>query len=168
MWEKLLKQTGVCLLVVLALLLSKHSNIPALANGADMVIKHMSVSYTAEDIKAAAKKSMQAMANVTGKMTDAVDVITGKPVYGDPIDEKYTGNKAAVYAVGGGQVTAVGENEEIGKYVKITHGDQGESLYGNLKTVNVSVPSNVKKGQIIGVYEKNSKADFYYSFQEFR
>ena len=108
------------------------------------------------------------LANVTGKMTDAVDVITGKPVYGDPIDEKYTGNKAAVYAVGGGQVTAVGENEEIGKYVKITHGDQGESLYGNLKTVNVSVPSNVKKGQIIGVYEKNGKADFYYSFQEFR
>ena len=64
-------------------------------------------------------------------------------------------------------MTAVGENEEIGKYIKITHGDSGESLYGNLKSVNVTVPGRVKKGDIIGVYEKSEDKEFYYSFREF-
>lgn len=167
MRKKLWTQTAVCLLMVLALFISKHSGVPALTNGTDLVLGHVSADYTLEDVEAAARISIETVAGITGKMNDAIDVITGKPVYGDPIDEDYSGKSTSVYAVGGGQVTAVGENEEIGKYVKITHGDQGESLYGNLKAVHVSVPSNVKKGQIIGIYEKSAEKDFYYSFKEF-
>lgn len=167
MKNKILKQAGVAALVVLALLISKYSHIGVLEEGADTVLSYMEVNYSADDLVSAAGKSKEVAASVTSKVNDTVGTITGKSSYGEPIDEVYLDNQASVYAVSGGQVTAVGENEEIGKYIKITHGDTGESLYGNLKTVNVTVPSKVKKGQIIGVYEKSENKEFYYSFKEF-
>lgn len=167
MKEKLLKQTAVCIMIAAALLVSKHSGISALERGADTVLAQMAVHYTAEDIKAVIKGGRESTAVIAGKVTDAVNVITGKPLYGEPIDEKEAGDRQNVHAVAGGQVTAVGENEEIGKYIKITHGAQGESLYGNLKTVSVQAPANVKKGQIIGTFTKKDGKDFYYSFTEF-
>lgn len=167
MLKKMLIQSGICILLVLTVFAAKSSNIIFMHNSAEAVLDHMSVTYTTEDIKAAAGKTVETFSMLSGKVDGAVDVVTGKPVYGEPIDEEYEGDEAVVYAVGGGKVTAVGENEEIGKYIRITHGDQAESLYGNLKTVRVAAPENVKKGQIIGVYKKKEGKDFYYSFKEF-
>ena len=167
MLKKMLIQAGVCVLIAGAFIIAQNSGIAAVKQGAQSVLEYMSVSYTAEDVKAAASRTTEVFAVITGKVDTAVDVMTGKPVYGKPIDEEYEGNKTVVYAVGGGKVTAVGENEEIGKYVRITHGDQAESLYGNLKSIRVKTPANVKKGEIIGVYEKKAGKDFYYSFKEF-
>ncbi len=167
MLKKILVQAGICVLIAFVLFAAKHSGIDSLQRGTESVLDYMSVSYTEDDLKAFAGKTTEAFSLLTGKTTEAVDVMTGKPVYGEPIDDEYEGDETAVYAVGGGKVTAVGENEEIGKYVKIVHGDQSESLYGNLKSVRVSTPVRVKKGQIIGVYEKIEGKDFYYSFKEF-
>ncbi|MDO4545339.1 MAG: M23 family metallopeptidase [Bacillota bacterium] len=167
MRAKLLKQAGICVLIALALLISKNSNIGILEQGADTVLAQMSVNYTAEDIKEGAQRGVAAVASLPGKVNTAVSVMTGTSSYGDPIDEEFDGDEATIYAVGAGQVTAVGENEEIGKYIRITHGSDGESLYGNLKKTYVEVPSKVKKGQIIGIYEKSDTAEFYYSFREF-
>lgn len=166
MFKKILKQTAVCMLIVVSLLIADNSGIGVLQRGTEAVLNHMSVSYTADDMKTVFQKSVGAFGFMMGKTSDAINVITGKPVYGDPIDDRYEGNEASVYAVAGGKVIASGENEEIGKYVKILHGDQAESLYGNLKTVNVSVPDRVKKGQIIGVYERKEDKEFYYSLKE--
>ena len=166
MRRKILRQTGFCVLIVLALLISKNSNIPVLERGADTVMTQMAVNYTVDDMKTMAKKGVVAVSSIPAKVNETVSVMTGKSAYGEPIDEKYTGKKAAVYAVGSGEVTAVGENEEIGKYIKITHGNDGESLYGNLKSTYVEVPAKVKKGQIIGLYEKKEDKEFYYSFKE--
>ena len=85
-------------------------------------------------------------------------------VLGEPIDEKRHGKQSSVYAVDSGQVVATGEDETIGKYVRISHGKEGESLYGNLEKILVKVPVKVKKGQIIGTYNNSSKKEFYYSF----
>lgn len=167
MLKKILVQAGACVLIVFVLFAAKHSGIDVIQRGTESVLNYMSASYTADDLKTFAGKTNEVFSSLTGKATEAVDVMTGKPVYGEPIDEEYEGNETVVYAVGGGKVTAVGENEEIGKYVKIVHGDQAESLYGNLKSVQVSTPVQVKKGQIIGVYEKIEGKDFYYSFKEF-
>lgn len=167
MLRKMLIQTCICMSMMLAVLLAKNCEFAAVRTAADAALEQMSINYTAADMKKAAGKTAEAFTGLNGKVEDAVDVITGKPVYGEPIDEDYERNEALVYAVGGGKVTAVGENEEIGKYIKITHGNQAESLYGNLKSVRVSTPVNVKKGQIIGVYEKVDDKDFYYSFKEF-
>jgi len=71
-----------------------------------------------------------------------------------------------VDAVACGRVVAVGENEEIGRYVRIVHANQSESLYGNLESINVEVPANVKKGQIVGIYNRAKAEEFYYSLNE--
>ena len=167
MINKMFKQSAAMALIVLALLISKNSHIGILENGAAAVLNYMEVNYTASDVKTMAKKSKDMAVSVTSKVNESVGVIAGKPSYGQAIDEEFTGKQTSVYAVGGGEVTAVGENEEIGKYIKITHGDSGESLYGNLKSINVTVPGRVKKGDIIGVYEKSEDKEFYYSFREF-
>lgn len=167
MIQKMLIQTLVCLILAFVLAVAAHSEIDTVKKITWSFIDHMSVSYTKEDIKAAATNLSERFKDVTDSTGSVVDVMTGKPVYGEPIDEYYVGNETSVYAVGGGKVTSVGENEEIGKYIKITHGDRAESLYGNLDEVHVIASANVKKGQIIGIYDKRTGKDFYYSFKEF-
>lgn len=167
MRERLMRQLGICLLIVMALYVSKISDIKVLERGADTVLKQMSVNYTKEDAVKAAKKGAIAVSSIPDKIDDAVTMVTGKPMYGEPIDEKYSGKQSSVFAVGNGQVAAVGENETIGKYVRITHGKDGESLYGNLSKTFVEVPTKIKRGQIIGVYKKSNTKEFYYSFKEF-
>lgn len=167
MVRKILVQTFVCLLLAFMLIMASNSNINVVKKCAVSFIDHMSVNYSKEDVKAVFSGAAESFKTLTGRTSDAVDVMTGKPVYGEPIDEVYEENKTSVYAVGGGKVIAVGENEEIGRYIRIKHGDQAESLYGNLSEVHVIASSNVKKGQIIGIYQKEEGKDFYYSFQEF-
>ena len=111
--------------------------------------------------------SGEGLHSLTERVIETAGYIAGGTSYGEPIDEEFSGDSTSVYAVAGGEVTSVGENEEIGKYIKITHGEKGESLYGNLSTTGVKVPSRVKKGQIIGTYEKSDEKQIYYSFREF-
>lgn len=150
MMKKILIQTFCCLLIVFTFMVAESSTVPEVQRGTEAVLNYMSVDYTREDIMAVAGKASDAMVS-----------------YGEPIDKKFEGDETLVYAVGGGKVTAVGENEEIGKYVRITHGNKAESLYGNLKTVKVNKMSNVKRGEIIGIYSKEDGKEFYYSFNEF-
>ena len=151
---RLLKQAGVCIIIAAVLFVLRQSDIPVLKKSTEAVLEYMTVNYTTGDIAEAAGKAAE--------IVSCLAVIT----YGEPIDQKYEGGQTPVYAVAGGQVTAVGENEEIGKYIKIVHGDESESLYGNLKSTRVKVPFNVKKGQIIGIYEDTKDKEFYYSLNE--
>ncbi len=167
MIRKILIQTFICLILAFVLITAANSKVVKIQKYAVSFIDHMSVSYTLGDAKSALKDTVEVFKTLTDKTADAVDVMTGKPIYGEPIDQTCEGSETPVYAVAGGKVTAVGENEEIGRYIRIKHGDQAESLYGNLKEVHVIASSNVKKGQIIGIYEKNDDKNFYYSFKEF-
>ena len=150
MVRKILTQTLICLLLVFGLHIAKNSGIDVIQAGTEKVIEYMSVNYTPDDIRRTVGKTVEVF----------------KPIYGEPIDEEYEGDETPVYAVGAGKVISVGENEEIGKYIKIIHGDRSESLYGNLLYVKVNSPSNVKKGQIIGIYSKSKGEQFYYSFKK--
>ena len=167
MREKIRKQTVFCVIAVLAIFISENSGIAALEKGTGKVVSCMSVDYSAGDIAAMAAKGAEAVSGLPAKAEKAVDVVVMKSRYGEPVDERYSGENTAVYAVGAGKVSAAGENESIVKYVKISHDSDGESIYGNLDKVLVKVPENVKKGQIIGVYREDSGKDFYYSFRDF-
>ena len=167
MKKKLLEQTCLCIMIALALLISNNSNIKILERGAGAVMTYMEKSYTAEDIKKAANKGAELASAVPSKITGTIAVITGRPVLGEPVDMDSDEQMIPVRAVAGGEVAAVGESETIGKYIRITHGSTGESLYGHVKEVKTEVPARVKKGQIIGIYDKNSDEEFYYSFKEF-
>ena len=167
MKRKIIEQTCFCIIIALVLFISKNSNTPLLERGAETVLNYMETEYTIEDLKRAAQKSRNLAADLPAKVSGTNSVMTGKMTLGDRIDEKNENGSAAVYADAGGEVTSAGENEEIGRYIRITHGNMGESLYGNLESVYVGVPERVKKGQIIGTYKKKDGKDFYYSFKEF-
>lgn len=167
MKRKIIEQTCFCIIIALVLFISKNSNVPLLEGGAETVLNYMKTEYTIDDAKKVINKSKALAASLPAKVSGTISVMTGKMTLGEPIDEKYENGRAAVYADAGGEVTSAGENEEIGKYIRITHGNMGESLYGNLESVYVQVPERVKKGQIIGIYEKKDGKEFYYSYKEF-
>lgn len=164
MKEKLMKQTTIGILFVLALLLANHSHIPVLENGARQVCRQMATEYTWNDVRKAAGEAAELSEDFPQKAEKTVRIVTGKPVLGEPIDGRRTGRYSSVYAVSSGQVVAAGEDETIGNYVRISHGKEGESLYGNLEKILVKAPAKVKRGQIIGTYDNDNKKDFYYSF----
>ena len=166
MKKKMLRQAGGCLLVAAALFIAGNSNIGVLERGCDAVMNYMSVNYTAEEIRQGAQRGVKAVSALPEKAGQAVSVISGKKTYGEPVNEKEEGGKKTVYAVGAGQVAETGETEEMGSFIRIIHGRDGESVYGNLSTVYVEPSSRVRKGQVIGVYE-NGDREFYYSFREF-
>ena len=85
--------------------------------------------------------------------------------YGKPADEAKEGETVSVYAVGAGTISAVGENEKIGKFIKINHGDEAESIYGNCASIYVKELDRVKKGQVIATFKKEGDTEFYYSFR---
>lgn len=164
MKEKLIKQAVMVLLFALAMVIADHSHIGALERGAEVIQSQMAAEYTWSDVKKAGQKTAAAALTLPDKVNETVHMVTGKPMRGEPIDEKRHGKKSSVYAVDSGQVVAAGEDETIGKYVRISHGKEGESLYGNLEEILVKVPAKVKRGQIIGTYNNSSKKEFYYSF----
>lgn len=167
MKRKIIEQTCFCIIIVLVLFISKNSNSPILERGAETVLNYMETDYTAEDIKNVVNKGKALATALPSKVSGTIAVMTGKMTLGEPIGDDYESGRTAVYADAGGEITSAGENEEIGKYIRITHGNMGESLYGNLETVNVEVPERVKKGQVIGTYNKKDGKEFYYSFKEF-
>jgi murein DD-endopeptidase MepM/ murein hydrolase activator NlpD len=88
--------------------------------------------------------------------------------YGEPIDAMVSGTVSQIYAVSGGTVIAVGENDEYGKYIRIAHGKEAESVYGNIRQVYVRPLERVKKGQVIAEYENSAEQDFYYALSHLR
>lgn len=167
MKEKLFKQTGICLLIILALFISRNSGLESLERGSAVVMKYAAVNYTAGDMKEIGKEFAEAAAELPQKAESVLNMAAGRSLYAEPIDESYEDGRAMVYAVAAGQVCAVGENEEIGRYIKIIHGGDGESFYGNLDEIYIKIPSKVKKGQIIGMFKNSGNKEFYYSFKEF-
>ena len=71
-----------------------------------------------------------------------------------------------MHAVAAGTVSAVGENEKIGKFIKILHGEDAESIYGNCEEIHVKELERVKKGQAIGTFKKEKNTEFYYRLSE--
>ena len=55
-----------------------------------------------------------------------------------------------VHAILSGRVNAAGENEILGKYVKIDHGGV-QSIYGHLSSVLVSKGEHVNSGKLIAI-----------------
>lgn len=167
MERKTLKRTVIALFVLAVVFFSGNTRAAMQEKDTAAAGSMISAVCSGEGLHAAAVKCRDLAALLTERVIETAGYIAGGTSYGEPIDEEFSGDSTSVYAVAGGEVTSVGENEEIGKYIKITHGEKGESLYGNLSTTGVKVPSRVKKGQIIGTYEKSDEKQFYYSFREF-
>lgn len=164
MWFKLIKQTGICLILVLTLALVNQVDHPTFNRGCQAVMAQLEKQYTVEDVMAFAKKAASAPAALSNAMISASD----QPKYGKPVDLPEKGEVAMIYAVEDGTVSAVGENHKIGKFIKITHGKYSESVYGNCEKIQVQEMEEVRKGQIIASFYNDGTTEFYYSLSKLK
>ena len=60
-----------------------------------------------------------------------------------------------VYSVLNGEVTDVGEDNILGKYIELNHGNGVKTLYYSLSETNVTKGTSVDKGDVIGISGTN-------------
>ena len=158
--KKLIIQTALSLGIVLTITIAQASDSKAVKEIINSIEGEITREYTVSDLPAAVIKINETM------MHDAK--------YGEPIDQKLTDGKASVHSVAGGTVKEIGNNQDIGKYIIIQHGEESESTYGNLSEITCTLNERVKKGEIIGVYvqdedmsDNNEEKNFYYALNYF-
>ena len=159
--EKVLKQTAICIIILFTIMVLKDLNISAVDKALTVCSRQISKDYTLDDIMTFGTKAVETMKGAQAVMVSTVE--GGQIRYGEPIDQMVSGTVSQVYAVSGGTVVAVGENEQYGKYVRVVHGKESESMYGNCKTIYVRPLERVKKGQVIAEYDVYNAEDFYYA-----
>jgi stage IV sporulation protein FA len=81
-----------------------------------------------------------------------------------------TGSNSDVVAVNAGQVTYIGEKENLGKTIIIQHSDGSETWYGMLESINkdVKIYDVVEKGASIGKVSKSEEntGQFYFAVKK--
>ena len=165
--ERLLKQVGICIIILLTILVLKDLNISAVNNALEVASRQISRDYTLDDVMTFGARAVSTVRDAQSVMASAV-APNGGARFGEPIDAMVSGSVSQVYAVSGGTVIAVGENEEYGKYIRIAHGKEAESVYGNIRQVFVRPLERVRKGQVIAEYENANEQDFYYALSYLR
>lgn len=159
--EKFIKQTGVCIILLLSLMVLKDLDIRPVNAGIDFCTRQIAKSYQLSDLKGAGEKAVETFLEAKSVVASTI-ISTGETRYGEPIDELRSGEVSAVYAVSGGTVVASGEDKTLGRYIKIDHGNDTESVYGQCSDVYVRPLERVKKGQIIAEYNNENAEDFYF------
>ncbi|NLO83253.1 MAG: M23 family metallopeptidase [Clostridiales bacterium] len=73
-----------------------------------------------------------------------------------------------VYAAADGQVIAIGEDEDYGKYVKVDHGNGWMSFYSGCSDIQAEVGSPIKQGDRIGKMGVNSSGEYQLHFETWK
>ncbi|MEG1930308.1 MAG: M23 family metallopeptidase [Anaerovorax sp.] len=151
------KQVIISIIIVLFVILLKKMDIAIVNKTMGAVKETLSQNYTLE-------KAVSAVNAGTEKLKSMPKTFLFSP----PLDEK-TDQVAAetqVHAIGGGTVSQIENHEKVGgRYIKILHDGEMESIYGNLENIYVKPLDKVKKGQIIGAVLKEEKKDFYFEIR---
>jgi len=163
--DKLINQALICFVLAFAFIISGEAENQHIAKGRAFIEAELNKNYTIETMKEFASKSMNSVKTLPAIINKAVSAANAPMKYGEPIDELLpeSGN-TSIYSVGGGIVINTGTDELIGNYVIISHGNEAESIYGNMESISVNTMDRVKKGQLIGMYNVENEKDFYYKF----
>lgn len=129
------------------------------------VAGYLEKNYSMEEIKETGAKLAEKVISAPEVFTSAVMKANEISEFGAPIDEKDTDEVQAVHAVSGGTVVYSGIDKELGFCIRIQHEDK-LSTYGNLERISVVMGDRVKKGEIIGTFDKNNDEEFYYQLSE--
>ena len=162
--KKILRQSLICLLIAISVFTAKSVDNTNVNRGIEVLSREIHREYSKEDLAAFKEKSVSAVKRIQSIIGNASVAVNSSMKYGEPIDSINTTASAILHSVGGGTVISTGTSESIGNYIIISHGEEAESIYGNLKTIKVTPMERVKKGQIIGEYDPAIEKDFYYTF----
>lgn len=173
MWErggvlkKGLIKTIVTAVIALILVSGSSSNVKVIKEVSLNITSCMKDDFTITDIETMGKNIISDVTNIPGSVATLHEKIIAESKYIFPVDEYFEGDSTTVHAAAGGVVSEIGNNSDIGKYIVIRHGNEAETIYGNLKEVNCTLNKNVKQGETIGLYERNPEKNFIYSLNYF-
>lgn len=131
----------------------------------DRIKTQLEKNYTVEEAKEAGSELLETVKETPAVIASAVLKANKLSEFGQPIDEKSNQETVCVYATNDGRVISSGISKELGAFIKIQH-EESISTYGNLETVLAVQGDKVKKGEIIGTYDKDSSKKFYYDLEE--
>ncbi len=158
-------QTCICLFLATAYITIGKTGPDMLKEKRGQIVAVMSKHYTAEDIFDAGKETVIGLIKTPTAVTNYI--ISGQELqkYAEPVDPAAEGDVTSVYAVASGQIIETGENNALGKYIKIRH-EKAISVYGKCCRIYVKEGEHVRRGQVIGSYLQNEKNKFYYELIE--
>lgn len=131
----------------------------------DRVKTKLEKNYTVDEVKDAGSELLETVKETPAVIAGAIHKANKLSEFGQPIDEASDRETACVYATNDGKVISSGISKELGTFIKIQH-EESVSTYGNLETVMTVQGDKVKKGDIIGTYDKDSSKKFYYDLEE--
>ncbi|MCL2436747.1 MAG: M23 family metallopeptidase [Clostridiales bacterium] len=165
--EKLFKQIGICIIILLTVMVLRDLNISTVNRFLEIGSQQISRDYTLDDMMVFGARAVETVRGAQAVMVSGV-APSREIRFGEPIDVMASGPVSQVFAVSGGTVIAVGENEERGKYIRIAHGREAESVYGNCKVIFVRPLERVRKGQVIAEFDNDNERDFYHTLLHLR
>ncbi|SHJ82267.1 M23 family metallopeptidase [Paramaledivibacter caminithermalis] len=173
-YRKILAQILVSILVVLLIILFKSINTPITNNASSFISK---ILYAEFDYRESINKTKEYVSKIKDYTIKAMPVFNkstrqlemSRPIEGvvissygennNPITDNKTFqrgidikavNMKIVKAVDDGVVIMTGESENLGKFIKISHGDDIFSFYSNLERIYVKENERIIRGQRIG------------------
>lgn len=162
MWKKkLCVQISICMIVAVAYIVIQNTDAPKLQEKSASVVAVMSKHYTVSDVSEKGKQAVMNVIKAPVTVTSYIIASQEEMAYGQPIDTVKKGETGSVYSVAGGTVIETGENEKIGKYIKIKH-ENAVSIYGNCNKLYAKESEHVRKGQVIASFTNDGTKDFYY------
>lgn len=171
---KLLAQILISIIIVLLIIMLKSINTPITNETSLFIRKVMYAEFNYRDSLEKAKEYVSKLRDYTVKTVPVFgrlgnDLNLSRPVDGiiissygekyDPVTNNQTFQRGIdikatdlkiVKSIKDGVIEKVGESHALGKFVKIDHGENTFSLYGNLEKTYVKENERIIRGQRIG------------------
>ncbi|PAB61367.1 M23 family metallopeptidase [Anaeromicrobium sediminis] len=187
--KKLIKQILWAIGIVVVVIIIKTMNMSVTNDGLGLlkenIHKDMDVKKTAYYVKKAFNevpnfhnKTMEVFGNMTSSRLNKkyVPPIEGEIVssYGDSIDpilntksfqrgiDMMSFKDTYVRGIDDGTIAEVGESENLGMYVKVSHGSDVFAIYSNCTEIKVKKGDEIRKGDRIGVFRKNDNGKYFH------
>ena len=154
---RLLIKTGVCAAICLAVFLIKTADTPVSREITDGIKSVLTYSVDIDDTLGRLKFVGNTIPGVTAVFGDG----TVTTPINAPVSQTYSQNGRGivfspaagknVMTAADGTVTMVGENDEWGKYVEVTHSETVKSVYLGLNAIEVAEGMSLKSGDKLGI-----------------
>jgi murein DD-endopeptidase MepM/ murein hydrolase activator NlpD len=186
---KLIKQILWAIVIVVMVIIIKAMNMSVTNDGLGLLIENlnrdMDVKKTAYHIKKAFdevpdfhNKTMAVFGNISNNRLSKkyVPPMEGEIVssYGDSIDpilntksfqrgiDMISFKDTYIRGIDDGIIAEVGESENLGKYIKISHGKDVFAIYSNCTEVKIKKGDEIRKGDRIGIFRKNINKEHFH------
>ena len=150
--EKILTQIVICCMILSIVKAGNFVHDKKFDSVKKQVQAKISQNYSIEDLKAAGSECLEKVRKLPEKTAEVVKEVNG-------------GTVQSIRAVRDGLVVKTGIDPELGMMLVI-RSENRNYTYGNLDQVLAVPGDKIKKGDIIGYYDKTSEKDLYYDFDD--